>query len=70
MVGIIGGFAGILIIILFWMNRQIDIKWKIILTVIAIIFRFALPGIWSIIGAVLVLIIMFLMLRWYGVKIR
>jgi hypothetical protein len=70
MVGIAGFFVGILIIIHFWMNRQIDIKWKIILTVMAIIFRFALPGIWSTIGTVLVLIIMFLMLRWNGVKIR
>ncbi len=70
MVGIIGSFAGIFIIFLFWMNQQIDIKWKIIFTIIAIVSIFALPGIWSNIITVLVLIIMFLMLRWNGVKIR
>ena len=70
MIGIIAVFVGIFIIFLFWMNQQIDIKWKIIFTVIAIVSRFALPGIWSTIGTVLVLIIMFLMLRWNGVKIR
>ena len=70
MVGIIAVFVGIFIIFLFWMNQQIDIKWKILFTVIAIVSRFALPGIWSTIGTVFVLIIMFLMLRWNGVKIR
>ena len=70
MIGIIAVFVGIFIIFLFWMNQQIHIKWKILFTVIAIVSRFALPGIWSTIGTVLVLIIMFLMLRWNGVKIR
>ena len=70
MVGIIAGFGGIFIIFLFWMNHQIDIKWKIILTGMVIVFRFALPGIWSTIGTILVLLIMFLMLRWNLVKIR
>ena len=52
MVGIIAVFVGIFIIFLFWMNQQIDIKWKILFTVIAIVSRFALPGIWSTIGTV------------------
>ena len=70
MVGIIGSGAGLFILILFWMNQQIDIKWKILLIIIVLISKFALPGLLSIFGTALVLIIMFLMLRWNGVKIR
>ena len=70
MVGIVAGFACILILVLFWSNQKINIKWKIILTVIVVASKLILPELWSVIVSALALISMFLMLRWHGSKIR
>ena len=70
MFGIVVSIGVILILIRFWMSQDIEIKWKIILTTFAFIFKLALPGIWSTIGMALALIIMILMLIWNGEKIR
>ena len=70
MFGIIFSIAVISVLIRFWFNPNIDLKWKIIFTAIAFISKFALLGIWSIIGIALPLIIMILMLRWNGEQIR
>ena len=70
MFGIVVSIAVIFILIRFWMNQDINIKWKIILTATAFVSKLVFPGIWSIIGTSLVLIIMILMLRWNGEKIR
>ena len=70
MFGIIVSFAVIFVLIRFWFNPNIDLKWKITFTAIAFISKLALPGIWSTIGITLSLIIMILMLRWNGEQIR
>jgi len=70
MFGIVVSIAVILILIRFWMNPDIDINWKIILTALAFVSKLVLPGILSTIGMALSLIIMILMLRWNGEKIR
>jgi len=70
MFGIVVLIAVILILIRFWMNPDIDIKWKIILTALAFVSKLVLPGIWSTIGMALAMITMILMLRWNGEHIR
>jgi len=70
MFGIVVFIAVIFILVRFWMNQDINIKWKIILTAIAFISKLLLPGIWSTIVMAFALIIMILMLRWNGEKIR
>jgi len=68
--GIIVLFGVIFILIRFWMNQDIEIKWKIFFTAIALISKLIFPGIWSTIGMALSLIVMILMLRWNGEQIR
>ncbi len=70
MFGIIFSIAVIFVLIRFWLNPNIDLKWKIIFTTIAFISKLIFPGIWSTIGMALSLIIMILMLRWNGEQIR
>ena len=70
MFGIVVLIAAIFILVRFWMNQDIDIKWKIISTAIAVISKLLLPRIWSTIGMAFALMIMILMLRWNGEKIR
>ena len=70
MFGIIVLFAIIFVLIRFWFNPDINLKWKITFTAIAFISKLIFPGIWSTIGMALSLIIMILMLRWNGEQIR
>ena len=70
MIGIFVGFATLLILFKFWTHHEIDLKWKIIFTSLAISPRFIIPGIVAIIVSSVALIIMILMLRWCGDKIR
>jgi hypothetical protein len=66
MLGLIVSIAGIYLLFLFWRNPEIDLKWKIVLTILVIIGRFFFLGI----GSFIALIIIFLMLRWHGERIR
>ncbi len=70
MVGIAASAAAILILYIFWTHPEIALKWKIILTATALIFRFVFVGLISVFGTFLPIMIMFLMLRWFGSKIR
>jgi len=58
--------VGIFLLFLFWKNGEIELKWKLILTALVIAGRFFFMGI----GSIIALIIIFLMLRWHGEKIR
>jgi len=69
-VGIVAGIVVVYIFFLFWKNSEIDLKWKIILTILAIACRIIFSGLVAIISSVVVMIIIFFMLRWYGEKIR
>ena len=70
MFGIIFSIAVIFVLIRFWFNPNIDLKWKLIITAIAFISKLIFPGIWSTFGIALSLIIMILMLRWNGEQVK
>jgi len=70
MIGIFVGFATLFILFKFWTHHEIDLKWKIMFTALAIAPRFIIPGIVAIIVSSITLVIMILMLRWRGDKIR
>ena len=70
MYGLFIGAATLYILYLFWKNAMIDLKWKIILTVALVIFKFVSLGLFSMIISASILIIMIIMLRWRGYKIR
>lgn len=55
----------VVIFIKFWLEKDIEIKWKIILTLIAIGSQFVFYGI----GTYVVAITVIMMLRWNGSKI-
>lgn len=60
-------FSGLLLFLIYqlWISAYVDLKWKIILTSAAIIGKFFLHGI----PTVLVMIVIILVLKWNGVKI-
>jgi len=60
----------LIILTLFWINPDIDLKWKTLFTFIALISKFILPGLWSIFGLALTLIIMIIFLILNGENIR
>ncbi|MCF7792919.1 MAG: hypothetical protein K9N09_03320 [Candidatus Cloacimonetes bacterium] len=70
MVGIAASAAALFILVKFVTNDEIVLKWKIILIAVALIFKFAFVGLISVIGTFLPVMLMFLMLRWHGSKIR
>jgi len=60
--------SGVMLFIIYqlWINANVELKWKIILTSSAVIGKFFLYGI----PTLLVMIVIILVLRWHGVKIR
>ena len=62
--------VSLFILFLFWKNTFIDLKWKISLTVLLLIFRFVQLGLISVILLSVILITMIIKLRWHGSKIR
>jgi hypothetical protein len=70
MIGIVYSFGILYILFLLWRNREIELKWKIIFTASFVFCRVFLSGLISVISSGIVLIIVFLILRWHGEKIR
>ena len=67
---IVTSLAVLFILVKFLINREIELMWKLILTLVMLLFRFGFSGLTSIIGTVIPVIGMYLMLRWHGSDIR
>ena len=61
---------GLYICVKFWLCREIDLKWKAILTIIAATFRFVTVAVLAALGTFLPVMIMYFILRWHGRNIR
>lgn len=70
MYGLLFSVATLFIIFRFCTDRMVELKWKIILTAALVIFRFFFWGLFSVIISTSILIIMIIMLRWRGSKVR
>ncbi|KQC05516.1 MAG: hypothetical protein APR54_08210 [Candidatus Cloacimonas sp. SDB] len=61
-----GSIVAIFLLYHLWINKDIDLKWKLILLILATISAFIYNGI----GFYLVAIIVYFVLKWHKVKIR